>query len=127
MTINLKGTGVEITQEISNYLHKRLETIEKFLPEEGGALIADVELGRTTRHHQAGDIFRAEINLLMGSKSFRAVSEQADLFSAIDDMKDEITRELSTYKEKKLSYLRRGGQKLKTLIRRFYSVDKEEN
>ena len=123
MKINLKGTGVLVTPEITDYLYKRLEGIEKFLPDEGRAFIADVELARTTRHHQAGDIFRAEINLLMGSRSFRAVSEQADMHSAIDVMKDEITRELSTYKEKKISYLRRGGQKLKKLIRRFYSAE----
>jgi len=123
MKINLKGTGVEVTPEITAYLYKRLEGIEKFLPDEGRALIADVELARTTRHHQTGDIFRAEINLLMGSRSFRAVAEEMDLHSAIDRMKDEITRELSSYKEKKISYLRRGGQKLKQLIRRFYSEE----
>ena len=116
MKINLKGTNIELTPSISEYLDKRLEGVEKFIPEEK-TYIADVELGKTTNHHQAGDIFRAEINIHIGSRSFRAVSEQQDLYSAIDDMKSEITRELGVDKDRKISFLRRGGQKLKNFIR----------
>ncbi len=120
MKINLKGTNIELTVEIRNYLDRRLDGVSKFLPKDNEAFIVDVELGRTTKHHQAGDIFRAEINVVIGDKSFRAVSERADLYSAIDDMKDEITRELGSYKEKRISLVKRSGQKLKQLIRRLY-------
>ncbi|MDO8492258.1 MAG: ribosome-associated translation inhibitor RaiA [bacterium] len=120
MTINIKGTAIVLTPEISNYLRKRLEAIEKFLPKEGDAFIADVELGKTTNHHQTGDIFRAEINVHIGGKAFRAVSEKQDLYSAIDDMKDQIGRELASFKGKRLSIIRRSGQRLKNLLRKFY-------
>ncbi len=119
MKINLKGTAVELTPEISAYLQKRLKGVEKFLPK-GDAFITDVELAKTTNHHHTGDIFRAEINVHIGGKSFRAISEGQDLYSAIDSMKDQITRELSSYKEKRLSLLRRSGQRLKNLLRKFY-------
>lgn len=117
MVLHLKGTGITITPEISDYLNRRLEGIQKFLPKGENTITADVELGRTTRHHQNGDIFFAEITLRLGGKSFRAVSDRHDLYSAIDGMKDEITRELGSYKEKRLSLLRRGGQKVKNLLR----------
>ncbi|MBI2476142.1 MAG: ribosome-associated translation inhibitor RaiA [Candidatus Taylorbacteria bacterium] len=120
MTINLKGTALELTPEISDYLHKRLQAVEKFLPKGNDGFMADIELGRTTGHHHSGDIFRAEINIHIGGKTFRAVSEKHDLHSAIDGMKDEITRELSSHKEKRLSLLRRSGQRIKNLLRRFY-------
>jgi ribosomal subunit interface protein len=120
MKINLKATNLTITNEISEYLDKRLLGIEKFLPEDSNAFTINVELGKTTRHHQTGDIFRAEIMVRIGGLNFRAVSENIDLYSAIDEMKDEIGRELASHKEKKLSLLRRGGQRLKNLIRRFY-------
>lgn len=48
---------------------------------------------------------------------FHAESEHADLHGAIDCLKDEITRELGSYKEKRLSLLKRGGQKIKKIIR----------
>lgn len=117
MKINLKSTNLAVTPEISDYLDKRLEAAEKFLPKDYGACMADVELGRTTRHHQTGDIFRAEVNILIGKKSFRAVSENQDLFSAIDAVKDEITRALGADKGKRISLLRRGGQKIKNALR----------
>lgn len=120
MTINFKGTNIKLTPEISNYLNKRLEGLEKFLPKEGGAFIADIELGKSSNRHKTGDIFRAEINIHLGGKAFRAVSESRDPYSAIDLMRDEINRELSSYKEKRLSLLRRSGQKIKNLLRRFY-------
>lgn len=120
MTLNLKGTGITLTPEIRDYLDKRLQSVCKFLPEDGEGFMADVELGRTTNHHQTGEIFRAEINVYLGNKSFRAVSERPDLYSAIDDMKDEIGRELGSYKEKKLSLLRRSGQKIKKMLRGWY-------
>lgn len=117
MAINLKGTNIKITPEISGYLDKRLEGVRKFLPKEGDSFLADVELGKTTNHHQTGNIFRAEITVHIGGRSFRAVSEQSDLYRAIDNMKDEVTRELSSYKEKRISLIRRGGQKIKNILR----------
>ncbi|MCR4311383.1 MAG: ribosome-associated translation inhibitor RaiA, partial [Candidatus Taylorbacteria bacterium] len=113
MTTHLKGTNITLTDEIRAYLDKRLEGVRKFLPSEADACIADIELGKTTEHHQTGDIFRAEITIHLKGKSFRAVSEREDLYTAIDDMKDEITRELSSHKDKHLSLLKRGGQKIK--------------
>lgn len=120
MNINLKSTDIELTKEIKSYLEKKLEGVEKFLPKNNDDYITNVELGRTTEHHRAGDVFFAEINIHIGGKSFRAVSDRADLYSAIDDMKDEIARELGSDKEKRVSLLRRSGQKLKWLMRRFY-------
>jgi len=120
MKINLKATNIIITPEISDYLDKRLQGIEKFLPADKDSFTISVELGKTTKHHQTGDIFRAEIMIYIGGQTFRAVSENIDLYSSIDDMKDEVGRELASHKEKRLSILRRGGQRLKNIIRKFY-------
>lgn len=119
MVLNLKGTDITVTPAITDYLNKRLDGIQKFLPSETDAFVANVELGKTTAHHQTGDVFRAEITLHMSGRSFRAVSERGDLYSAIDEMKDEITRELSSYKEKRLSLIRRSGARLKNFLRGF--------
>lgn len=120
MRINIKSTNVTLDDEIRSYLDKRLLGIDKFLPAGEDSYIADVELAKTTRHHHAGEIFKAEINVHIGGKSFRAVSEREDLRSAIDDMKDEIARELGSNKEKRFALIKRGGQKLKDLMRKFY-------
>ena len=120
MRINKKGTNISFTPAIEEYLEKRIASLEKLIDVNEPTLQIDVELGQTTKHHQSGDIFRAEISVHIGGQSFRAVSERSDLFSAIDNVKDEIMRELRSYKGKKLSLVKKGGQKLKAMIRNFY-------
>ncbi|KKU25942.1 MAG: hypothetical protein UX39_C0015G0010 [Candidatus Magasanikbacteria bacterium GW2011_GWA2_46_17] len=120
MTINLKASNVSLTPEIRSYLDRRLESLQKFLPEGKDAFVADIELSRVTKHH-TGDVFLAEINIRVGSRVFHAIAERPDLFEAIDQMRDEIVRELGSFKDKRLSLLKRSGQKIKNLIRNLSS------
>ncbi len=127
MQIKTKATNLDLSAAISNYLFKRLETTNKFVKGvDPDSVMAEVELARTTNHHKSGDIFRAEINFCIGGDCLRAVSEKDDLYTAIDDAKDELIRELSQRKRKKLSTVRRGGQKIKGLIRRLWSKNEDD-
>lgn len=119
MRITIKTTNITLTPELSEYLNKRLSALEKLTTHESEAAIADVELGRTTKHHQTGDIYKAEINLHIGGKSFRAVEETQDLYTSIDDAKDRMMDELRSDKGKRLSLLKRGGQRVKAFIKGF--------
>ncbi|MFA6536037.1 MAG: ribosome-associated translation inhibitor RaiA [Candidatus Paceibacterota bacterium] len=113
----IKATDITLTPEISDYLDKRLSALEKFVDAEDDANICFVELARTTSHHKAGDIFKAELTLHLGGQSFRAVSEMADLHSAIDKVKDELLQELRGNKTKQISLIRRSGRQIKNLIK----------
>ncbi len=117
MKINTKATSVQITGEISDYLHKKLEGLSKFLDVNDESIKIDVELGRTTKHHEKGDVFRAEINIFTKQKTFRAEVEAGDLLSAIDILKDQIFSELRSNKSKTMRLLRKGGQQIKNLLR----------
>ena len=125
MKINTKATNITLEADVHEYLEKKIQSLSKFVNLNDDAVMIDAELGKTTRHHQAGDIFRAEINLHTPGKSYRAVSEATELYAAIDDVKDEILRELETQKRKRLHLLRRGGQKVKDFIKGFYKWGKK--
>lgn len=120
MRLNLKATNITITDDVRVYLEKRLQSLDKLISLEDPSVMIDVELGRTTRHHQSGDVFFAEINIHKGKETFRSVSDRPDLQSAIDDMREEIARELSTRKGKLISLSRRGGQFAKALLKGGY-------
>lgn len=124
MIINIKSSSFELTEEVRNHLNRRLEGLKKFLPERKGAALLDVELNRVTKHH-TGDVFKVEMNIQINGRVFHAESTRPNLYEAIDQIKDEITRELGSFKDKKLSLLRRGGQKIKNLIRGLSSDKKE--
>ena len=55
MKINIKTTNLTLTPDISAYLEKRLSAFEKLTSHEFESAIVDVEIGRTSAHHQTGD------------------------------------------------------------------------
>lgn len=108
-----------MTPAISDYLDKRLSSVDKFVDENDNTPMCYVEIGKTTSHHKSGDIFRAEINLHIGGKVFRVEEEKEDLYSAIDAVKDELLAELRKAKMKKMSLIKRGGMIIKNSIKGF--------
>ena len=118
MNIKIKSTNFDITPAIEEYVHRKISSLEKFLGVKEN-ILCEVEIGRTTRHHKSGDIFRAEVNIIEpGNKQVYAVAEEADLYSAIDIVRDEAEREITTRKDKRNTLFRRGGAKIKSLLKR---------
>lgn len=117
MKIDIKATNLELTDEIRDYLNKKIGDIDNFLRPTEFPISARVELGRTTFHHKSGDIYRAEINLQVPGELLRAESESETLFSAIDALKDQIQREIKKYKEKNIAKNRKGDR-----IRKFLTT-----
>ncbi|MFA6601879.1 MAG: ribosome-associated translation inhibitor RaiA [Candidatus Paceibacterota bacterium] len=116
MNINIKTTNITLTPAISDYTHKRLEKLATLLSNDP-SVKCDVELAKTTSHHHKGEIFRAEIHVVGPGRNAYVSSEQEDLYAAIDIVKDLIVSELGTDKRKRISFLRRGGAKVKGMIK----------
>jgi ribosomal subunit interface protein len=116
MKTNLKVTDMKLAPETAEYLEKRLQSIEKFISGDPSSVLFDVEVGRTTEHHRTGDVFRAEINLHVGGRYYRSVSEKGDLHAAIDDARDQLVEELRSNKKKQQTVARRGAVLLKEML-----------
>ena len=117
MNIKTRAINFDLTDAINDYINKKLTPLEKFT---GGSseVLCEVEIGRTTNHHNSGEIFKAEVNMFVsGSSQIYAVSEQADLYSAIDLVKDDVERQLVSEKSKKETLFRRGAGKIKNLLK----------
>jgi putative sigma-54 modulation protein len=118
MHIVTKATNFQVTEALSDYVEKKLGPVKKFVDAEDETVaFIDVELGKSTNHHRSGDIFRAEVNFCIKGKCYRASSEKDNIYSAIDDIKDEITRELVKDKDKRQNIIHRSGAKMKEMIR----------
>lgn len=119
MTIktNIKATNIELTPDIKDYIFKKIELLEKYIDSKDTSAMCDVEVGKTTMHHQTGDIFKAEMHLRVSGKYVYAVSEKDTLNSALDEVKDEIARSIASYKKKRESLVRRGGAMVKAMIK----------
>ena len=90
--------------------------IEKLLDANDTATRIDVELGRTTGH-KSGDVYFAEINLLVDGNSMRATVHEANVNAAIDQAKDDILNQLRKHKQLHRRILRKGGAAFKRFVR----------
>ena len=121
MKYNVKTTNIILTPAITDYLDKRLSRLDKFIsPEDLQTVMCYVEIGKTTKHHKAGDVFKAELTLHIGGKSLRAVDENDDLYTAIDAVNDRMANDIKSFKNKKFSLIKRGRAKLKSLLKGLY-------
>jgi ribosomal subunit interface protein len=116
MKTNTKVTNISSSPAISQYLDKRLSKIEKLIGNDS-TVICSVELAKTTSHHNKGDIFKAEIHIVGAGKDVYATSDKTDLYSAIDDVCDEIKNQLKSTKEKNISLMRRSGARVKNMVK----------
>lgn len=121
MRHNIKVTDFTMTPAIKDYVEKRIEHLDKFINLNDSELpMCYVEIGKTTNHHKNGDNFKAELTIHIGSKSLRAEANEEDLYAALDKVSEEMTEELKSFKDKRVSFVRRGGAKLKSIIKGFY-------
>ena len=121
MKINIKATNLELTPELENYLRERIGHFDKLIDGKPNAeSLMQVELARETMHHKQGVIFKAEFNLRANGKSLRAVDTEEDIKAAIDMARDDLTREITSAKQKRATLVRRGARKVKDFLKGFY-------
>ena len=111
MQYNLKGTSVDITDEIRSYLDKKLGGLDELL--HGEAARTDVELEYLESEEKT---YRAELMLHDGSV-WRATARAGTLHEAIDKAADELYGELTRAKKQKRGTFRRNAARAKEFIR----------
>ncbi len=93
MKVIIKGTNLELTEALKQYVNEKIGHLEHYSEE---ILEARVEL-ETSTHHQKG-FFRCEVNLdLPHMQVLRAESTGADLYAAIDLVVPKLRTELERH------------------------------
>jgi len=118
MNIIIKGTNLELHEDLKVYVNEKIGGLKKFIENENtdpSSIIVRVELAKTTQHHQHGDIYKAEVNLQLPKKMFRSVDESDDIYKSIDKVKDELREMINSHKDEKITRTRRGARIIKKL------------
>lgn len=97
MSLNIKTTNFDLREDLKKLVHEKMESLEKFF---NNIQHIDVEVGKTTKGQQKGDIFFCEINLSVPKKLLRYRHNAKDLSVAITGAKKGIQLEIKKYKEK---------------------------
>ena len=100
MIIKLKATKLELTEAIADYFQEKMDMLDKYL---GGiqVLNCDCEIEKAIGSQHKGEIFRAEANIEVPGEILRVEKTEADLYKAIDKVKDHLELVIKKYKEKK--------------------------
>ena len=125
MKIIIKTTDLDLTPSLKEYVDRKIGDLEKFFQKSGKenngfekgkpSREAWVELERTTRHHYKGKVFRAECQIRLPGKSLRSESVKENIYLAVDEVKDELQREIKHHKQKQSSRHKKTIRKMKNL------------
>lgn len=121
MAINfhIKTKDLDLTPEITSQVHEKLGVIEKFLAPSGDQkVLAEIEIGLRSKHHQKGDVYRAEANVTCDGDMFRASTNASSISAALDELKDEIGKTIRRKKGKGFDLRRSGARLIKNILRR---------
>ncbi len=117
--IKINAVNIELTEEIKEYIYKKLKSLEKFINFEDPSVSGDVRLIKEVGRQQTGKIYKIEISIMTPGKKFGVNAEGNSAYEAIDLVKDALIKKISRYKDKKISLVKKGGAKIKSFLKRF--------
>jgi ribosomal subunit interface protein len=119
MNTRIKSTDYQITPEVSDYLNVRLLTLEKLLGEHAEVARCEVEVGLDAGGQKHGEhMWFAEITIRTpGGPNARATNRAASINAAIDDVKEEVERQLRREKQTHIRIIRKSGAVIKRLLK----------
>src|SRR4030067_313956 len=98
MQVILKGKNVEITDWLHEYVEKKVNKLDRYLP---GIQEARVELSvQKTRSSQDRQV--AQLTVRSDGLILRAEERTDDIFAAIDAVIDKLLRQIARYKGKRV-------------------------
>ncbi|MCL4405011.1 MAG: ribosome-associated translation inhibitor RaiA [Patescibacteria group bacterium] len=98
MNISVKATNISLTTPLKEYIDEKIGGLEHLLARVDTSTVkAVVEVGRDSKHHQKGDVYRAEVNIELPDGMLRAEHSDWDVRIAIDSVRDKLRREIEKY------------------------------
>ena len=102
MKIEINPTNIKLDDALVIWVQEKIGSLEKFLQKvDPAAVEARIEIGKPSRHHHKGLVWYAEVNLKLPGKLLRATNTNKDLRLAINQVKDELQRQIKKYLGKK--------------------------
>jgi ribosomal subunit interface protein len=98
MQLDIKAKGIELTEAIRVFVQAKMDTLDAKTKRFGDVVRSEVEVGKTTKHHKNGLVFRAEVHVRLPGKVVYAEALDKDLYKAIGAAKKEAEGQIVAYK-----------------------------
>jgi ribosomal subunit interface protein len=113
--ITFKHTNTEVGDGMDAYATEKLSSLLKYVSADQETK-AEVEYEKIASH-RTGPVCRVEVNIWSGGELYRAENTQSTFEAAVDVVRDELDQEMRKAHKKRHSLLRRGGRKIKEMMR----------
>lgn len=98
----LHAKNIEMTEAIQAYIEEKFVSLGKYMQALEPVDKCDIEIGKSTEHHQKGKVFYTEITMQIPGDLIRIETTEEDLYAAIDKAKDELKEKLIKIKERRI-------------------------
>lgn len=105
MKLNVHGRNIEVTDWIHEYVEKKVERLERYLPQ---AREAKAELVYSETR-AAADRYTAQLTIWANGQILRAEESTEDIFASIDAIVDKMSRQIERYKGRRFKNKRRAS------------------
>lgn len=116
MNISFKSKQ-EFNQRDRDLIEEKFKALDKFAAHGSVPASLECEIEESIAVERAGSRYRAEGNLTINGKFYRAEAMGPTLEAAVDEVRDELARELRHARGKERNLLRRGGSAIKRMLR----------
>jgi ribosomal subunit interface protein len=106
-----------MTDEVREYLGKKIASLETFFDKNDPTVAWDIELEQLDERVDTDNMFRAEFNLRMNGEVFRAEATGATMLAALDEVKDALKITLRERHSKSRHFIRDSGRRFKDFLR----------
>ena len=120
MRVSLRQKNLEITPALNSYIEtKILKPLRRLLGtrEKSELPILELEVGRSTFHHQKGKVYYVSAIFSFGGKAVQARGEAEDIHQACDLLEEELKKEIVGYQSKSRALDKRVARKIKKDLR----------
>jgi putative sigma-54 modulation protein len=105
MKLDVHGRNIEVTDWIREYVEKKVDKLDRFLPEVREAR-ADLVYSDT---RAAADRYTAQLTIWANGRILRAEESTGDIFASIDAIVDKMYRQIDRMKGKRATIKRRSA------------------
>jgi len=103
MKLIISTKNISLDDPLRVFVEEKIGGLKKFIKDPNDLVEVRVEIGRPSKHHRSGMVYRAEANLTVDGKLLRAEATHLDLRTAIVAVKDELQVQMKKFKEKRVS------------------------
>ena len=103
MKLDVHGRNIEVTDWIREYVEKKVNRLERFLPQAREAR-ADLVYSDT---RAAADRYTAQLTIWANGQILRAEESTGDIFASVDAIVDKMYRQIERYKGRRYDRKRR--------------------